>query len=133
MSWHSAEKALLCLDGLIVPVKIDFLPCSEMARTEESPEIEDYPLVKWILQLRVSQVGDTMIWHEFPGGSVAWDQVEVWNKQQQDNYGEYDYQDEGHEEENVVLQPVPGLFKVEAWPFNSKKNKFKIKDGNLVT
>lgn len=114
-------------------MKIDFLPCSEVAWTEESPEIEDYPLVKGILQLWVSQVGDAMVWHEFPGGGVAGDQVEVGHKQQQDNDGEYDDQEEGHEEENVVPQPVPGLFKVEAWPFNSKRHKFNVKDVELVT
>jgi len=52
-----------------------------MAWTEEHPEIADYSLVKGILQLRVSQVGDAVVWHELPGGGVAWDQIEVWNKQ----------------------------------------------------
>lgn len=130
---HSTRYRLLRLDGLVGPVEVDFLPCSEVAWTEESPEIEDYPLVKGILQLRVSQVGDAMMWHEFPGGGVARDQIEVWNKQQQDNCGEDGYQEEGHEQENIALQPVPGLFKVEAWPFNSKGNKLMVTDAELVT
>lgn len=93
--WHFTHELPLWLDRFIAPVKIDFLPCSEMARTEEPPEIADYALVKGILQLRVPQVGDAVVRHELPGGGVAWDQVEVWNKQQQDNNGEYDYQEEG--------------------------------------
>lgn len=104
-----------------------------MAWTEESPEIEDYPLVKGVLQLRVPQVGDAVVGHELPGRGVAWDQVQVGNKQQQDHNGEYEYQEEGHKEENVVLQPLPGLFKVEAWPFNSNRNKSVVKEAGLVS
>lgn len=70
-----------------------------------------------------------MAGHEFPGGGVAGDEVEVGAQQQRRNHGADEEEEQGEEEEKVALEPEPGKrLEVQAGPFEEERER-KIKKG----
>lgn len=106
--------------------RVELLPGHQAAGAEEPPEVEQDPLVEGVLHLAVFQVGNAMAGHEFPGGGVAGDEVEVGAQQQRRNHGADGEEQEGEEEEQVALKPEPGKrLEVQAGPLKRRENNKK--------
>lgn len=90
--------------------KVRLLPHHGPADAEEVPQVAEDTTVKGaVLAVTVLQVGDSVSWHELPGGAVDGHQVEVAAQQQYHHHGENTNNDQTCQEETITPEPqIPG-------------------------
>lgn len=90
--------------------KVRLLPHHGLADAEEVPQVaEDATVEGAVLAVTVLQVGDSVSWHELPGGAVDGRQVELAAQQQYHHHGENTNNDQTCQEETITPEPqIPG-------------------------